>query len=180
MGSFVISRKWFFYWQSRKSKKGTELEVDLFPDRRYSYWQSDLIPEPRYLTNERREGSLKVTESKVCSVQTGGEEYASRANYIMPDGQTRLLTTKDTTPAGKGVKRKKQVIWKSGSNRSNPSRRAKEGSQEPINLRIGNPEVGAGGPLVPVRPWTPPHPPPSSPWLHPASPPRVRVRPAAG
>ena len=116
MGSFVISRKWFFYWQSRKSKKGTELEVDLLPDRRYSYWQSDLIPEPRYLTNERREGSLKVTESKVCSVQTGGEEYASRANYIMPDGQTRLLTTKDTTPAGKGVKPKKQVIWKSGTN----------------------------------------------------------------
>lgn len=83
MGSFVISRKWFFYWQSRKSKKGTELEVDLFADRRYSYWQSDLIPEPRYLTNERREGSLKVTESKVCSVQT------------------RLLTTKDTTQQGK-------------------------------------------------------------------------------
>lgn len=43
--------------------------------------------------------------------------------------------------AKKGVKRKKQLIWKSGSNRSNPSRRAKEGSQEP---RIGNPEVGVG------------------------------------
>lgn len=42
------------------------------------------------------------------------------------------------------MKRKKQLIWKSGSNRSNPSRRAKEGSQEPRNLRIGNPEVGVG------------------------------------
>lgn len=63
----------------------------------------------------------------------GGEEYASRANYIMPDGQTRLLTTKDTTPAGKGVKRKKQLIWKSGSNRSNPSRRAKEGTEKSEN-----------------------------------------------
>lgn len=88
--------------------------------------------------------ALVCEKSLASSVQTGGEEYASRANYIMPDGQTRLLTTKDTTPAGKGVKRKKQLIWKSGSNRSNPSRRAKEGSQEPINLRIGNPEVGVG------------------------------------
>lgn len=85
--------------------------------------------------------ALVCEKSLASSVQTGGEEYASRANYIMPDGQTRLLTTKDTTPAGKGVKRKKQLIGKSGSN---PSRRAKEGSQEPINKRIGNPEVGVG------------------------------------
>ena len=66
--------------------------------------------------------ALVCKKSLASSVQTGGEEYASRANYIMPDGQTRLLTMKDTTPARKGVKRKKQLIWKSGSNRSNPSR----------------------------------------------------------